>query len=89
MLMGAILANLYFIKNSISDAKSVSEKVVEVRLEKQLESAIDLLSDTEKDQVDKSYVLYDYSNRNYLEDEEILKKSLRILRCLRATWSMR
>ena len=59
MLMGAILANLYFIKNSISDAKSVSEKVVEVRLEKQLESAIDLLSDTEKDQVDKSYVLYD------------------------------
>ena len=76
MLMGAILANLYFIKNSISDAKSVSEKVVEVRLEKQLESAIDLLSDTEKDQVDKSYVLYDYSNRNYLEDEEILKKSL-------------
>lgn len=74
--MGAILANLYFIKNSISDAKSVSEKVVEVRLEKQLESAIDLLSDTEKDQVDKSYVLYDYSNRNYLEDEEILKKSL-------------
>ena len=62
MLMGAILANLYFIKNSISDAKSVSEKVVDVRLEKQLESAIDLLSDTEKDQVDKSYVLYDYSN---------------------------
>lgn len=75
MLIVAVVANLYSVKKSMSEAAAVST-TEEVDIEKQIENAKEELTADELEQVERVYSMYEYNSQLYQENKEYLEKSV-------------
>lgn len=73
MIVFAVLANLYFVKKSSSEA---TVSVETESAESQIEKLKDTLTESERVQVERVYTMYAQSEDVYLENESYLENSL-------------
>lgn len=77
MLVLGVVADLYYVKESSSNAAAVeSQTIEEESIETLIKNVKENLTEDEMQQVDRVYTMYAYNEDSYQEDAEYLDSSL-------------